>query len=308
MTWTHPFGEGELFPFLDDPAWVGNRVAIPFSVGRFGGIYELAPSTGELLAGSPTSAAHFDAAVAGDVLATRRSTIVPPGDFGVFQVAWKRTAGLVGPTSGGGYAIAGDWILWSEGSGALGFGPNCQPHPAPVPEFVGCAPDWRTTLPGTPVGGPAKVGTDGVAYADGTGTVTVLDVATGAVRWTGNIGAPPAAGTALAVAGDAILVATGDGRLVALPAAGCGAATCAPLWEAPVGGTPSEAPAAGGDVAYVGTTAGDIVAFAVDGCGAATCAPLATVATGSRITGGPIVHDGRLIAGTQDGRLLAFGV
>src|SRR5688572_25723899 len=78
--------------------------------------------------------------------------------------------------AGGGYAIAGDWILWSEGNDALGFGPNCQPHPAPVPEFVGCAPDWRTNLPGTAVGGPAQVGTDGLAYADSTGAVTVLDV------------------------------------------------------------------------------------------------------------------------------------
>jgi outer membrane protein assembly factor BamB len=157
-----------------------------------------------------------------------------------------------------------------------------------------------------PVGGPAAVGGDEVVYAGGSGRVTVLDVVTGAVRWTADVGA--AAVAAPAVADGTILVATGDGRLVALPVAGCGAASCSSLWEAPIGSIPSTAPVAGGDVVYVGTTTGDIAAFALDGCAAATCGPLTTIETGSPITGGPIVHDGRLVAGTQDGRLVAYGL
>ena len=103
--------------------------------------------------------------------------------------------------------------------------------------------------------------------------------------------------------------ATSDGRLVALPAAGCGSATCAPLWEGAVGG-PAQALVAAGDVAYVSTAAGtgDVAAFDLAGCGTTTCDPLVTVSVGHPLSDSMTVHDGRLIVGTLDGHVVAFGL
>jgi outer membrane protein assembly factor BamB len=306
VVWTRVFDE--LLPSLDDPAHVDGQVAIPWSIGRIGNIFRLSPRTGEILDGSSiVNTTYSDIAVADGTLAYRNAALLPPGDFAVSQVDWKFTAGLFGSPLTSDYAIVGDRILWSNGADALGFSPACPRYPDPVPPSIGCAPDWSTGLAGVPVGGPARVSNEQVVYATSVGRVAMLDVATGEVAWTADIGAAPAA--APAVAGGKILVATTDGRLVALPAMGCGTATCTPLWEAPTGANASEAPAVAGDVVYVGTTSGAISAFALHGCGAATCTPLTTVDTGDApITGGPIVDDGRLVAGTQDGRLVAFGL
>jgi outer membrane protein assembly factor BamB len=109
------------------------------------------------------------------------------------------------------------------------------------------------------------------------------------------------------VTGDEILVATTDGRLVALPADGCGAPTCASTWEAPLGGAPTQAPAVGGDVVYA-TAGSRILAFPAGGYGAAICDPLVTLDAGLPVTGGPVVDDGRVLVGTESGRVVAFGL
>jgi outer membrane protein assembly factor BamB len=195
------------------------------------------------------------------------------------------------------YALAGDVALWSEGDDAVAFS-DC-------PVTGECAPRWRTPLGDLPVG-PAVVGTDAVVYIDVGGTVHVLDLATGAVRYRAEVGSTLS--VAPAVAGDTILVATDDRRLVALPAGGCGALTCGPLWVGSIGRAPATAPVAGTEVAYVARAGGGIAAFDLDGCTAHRCRPLTVVPTGATVTGGPILEPGRLIAGLADGDVVAFGL
>ena len=296
-------------PSLSAPAWHRGALWVPGAVYRFGGLLQLSPADGTTVSGgfggNPTGAVS----VADDQVASLSGTFNSSG-FGLASVVWKYSPTILytlsGSVPGSDFAIVGDRVLWSQGPQALGFSPACPPQPPEIP-IGGCAPDWATDLGGGRPTSPAAVGPSGVVYADATGTVTVLDVVTGAVQWTAELGA--ATSVAPAVAGDAILVATDDGRLVALPAAGCGAATCTPVWEASVGGTPATAPVVGGEVVYVATTAGDVAAFPLGGCASPPpCAPLTTVSAGSRVTGGPIVHDGRVVVGTEDGRLVAFGL
>lgn len=199
-----------------------------------------------------------------------------------------------------GYAFAGDVALWSEGGDALAF-TDCP--------FAGqadaCPPAWRTPLGDRPVG-PAVVGTDAVVYPDVGGTVHMLDRDTGAVLYRAELGAaisvPPA------VAGDVVLVATDDGRLVALPADGCGHPVCTPLWEGAIGDDPATGPVAGTQLAYVAQAGGGIAAFELPGCGEDLCEPVRVVPTAAPVTGGPILEAGRLVVGLADGSVAAYGL
>ena len=61
-------------------------------------------------------------------------------------------------------------------------------------------------------------------------------------------------------AGAVVITGGADGGLDAFPAAGCGAATCAPSWSGAAGAPITGAPAVSNGRVYVGTEAG-IVAF-----------------------------------------------
>jgi outer membrane protein assembly factor BamB len=197
------------------------------------------------------------------------------------------------------YAVVGDRVAWSDGgNGALGFSSQCPPRDG------GCGPDWTTDLGGA-VGNATARGADQVVYTDSSGTLSVLDMATGAVAWQAAVGGGTL--TQATVSPASILVGTEAGMLVVLPADGCGAASCTPLWEGTVGGS-ARFVLSVGDVVYVATAEGTVAAFDATGCGAAVCDPLVTVDAGSPITGSPIVHQGRLIVGTADGSLAAFGL
>ena len=267
------------------------------SVGFDGTVLEV-PGT------SPTT----EVAVAGDQTASLRwSRLGSSGTF-LAWVSWiykpvVPSGGGFGPSPGDSFAIVGDRVAWSQGTEALGFSAACPEHPDPF--ITGCTPDWRTELGAMPAPA-AAVGSGQIVYGDATGTVTVLDMVTGTVLWTAEVGA--AVTQRAAVAGDTILVGTADGRVVALAAAGCGAAVCDPVWQATVAsGATTAPPLVGGDVMYV-TAGRDITAFPLAGCGAPDCPSLATVSAPETITGGPVVHDGRLIAGTQNGHVIAFGL
>lgn len=198
------------------------------------------------------------------------------------------------------YALAGEVALWSDGSDAVAFDcPLSTPDPPP------CEPTWRTPLGESPVA-PAVVGPDSVAYLDVGGTVHVLDLATGAVRFRAAAGS--AVSVAPAVAGDTILVATDAGRLVALPADGCGEPWCRPLWSAAIGTAPVSPPVVGAEVAFVARDGGGIAAFGLAGCGGRRCPPLTVLPTAAEVTGGPILEPGRLVAGLADGSVAAYGL
>jgi outer membrane protein assembly factor BamB len=137
------------------------------------------------------------------------------------------------------------------------------------------------------------------------GTVLALDTATGTVRWSAALGAAVSATPALA--GDTLLVPVAGGRLVALAAAGCGAATCAPGWSAATGGDVGVQPAVAGGVVYTGSASGSVRAFAAAGCGAATCPALWSDTAPGEVTGAPAVSNGQLYVGTSAG-MSAYGL
>lgn len=294
----------ELVADLDTPLWSKGSLLVPANVFNHGSLFTLDTSDGSIISGGSYGTRSIGSlAMKDDVLAAAGGEVHP--GIGLAEITWKykpmRVFTFPG-SSPGAYAIVGERIMWSFGSDALGFSAACPPYEPPFPPG-GCAADWSTPLGAIPAG-PAAIGDDQVVYPDSSGTVTVLDTATGAVLWTAEAGAPIT--KRAAVAGNSILVATDDGRLVAFPAAGCGAATCTALWEGTVGAAAATQPVAAGDVVYAiaGT---EIRAFAVGGCGAVTCAPLATLGADSGISGA-IVDDGRLIATTTGGHVTAWAL
>jgi outer membrane protein assembly factor BamB len=175
---------------------------------------------------------------------------------------------------------------------------NC--YTVSEPPFFPC-PHWATPIDGatatSPVIGP---GEETVYTGTDAGTVYALDAATGAIRWSAPAGAPVTASPALAdgtlfvptgdgdlvafdattgavrcsaptgspltvqpaVAGGVVYTGSADGSLHAFPAAGCGAATCRPLWSASTGSRITGPPAVTGGQLYVGTQDGRLIAYA----------------------------------------------
>lgn len=299
---------------VGDPTWSRGSLLVPQNTPP---PFPTFNGTGRILhldvrTGSTATTSHSvegmvgDVADADDVLSVwGYRTNNRPGGIWEADIEWKFRPAVGAPLasggSAGGYAIVGERILWSQGNGALGFSAACPDYPSGTP-ISGCAPDWMTALGTGSLTRPAAVGEDQVLYGDSSGGLHILDVATGAVAWTGQAGSGLAGN--FVVTDDVILVATKDQRLLAFPANGCGAATCSPLWDAALGAGTHRL-AAGGDVVFVAAGA-EIQAFAVGGCGAATCAPLAPLVAGSEITGGPIVHEGRVVVGTAAGHVTAW--
>ena len=313
-TWTTVWEDITLaFPQrVDDPVLLGNRLIAPsYTYVPIDG-NDVTPgsatvgfdvATGEVTYGDRRHSA--DAAVVdGALVATSLdgppfppSVPVEPTIAAIEGLAFRPVQAVTALP--GDYAIVGDRVAWSDGgTAALGFSSQCPPRDG------GCAPDWTTNLASS-VGNPTALGADQVVYTDAAGTLSVLDMATGAVAWQAAVGGGTL--TQATVSPSSILVGTQAGQLVVFPAEGCGAATCSPLWQGTVGG-PARFVLSVGDVVFVATSQGTVAAFDASGCGAATCAPLATVDAGAAITGSPIVHQGKLIVGTADGRLVAFGL
>lgn len=132
--------------------------------------------------------------------------------------------------------------------------------------------------------------------------------------------------TAPAVAGGSVYVGTTQnnvdpptGRLVVLPAAGCGAKVCKPTWTADLQGpVRSFSPVVSGDTLFAGSDArfgvGDnpkpqMFAFPARGCGAKVCKPLRSYDLGDTSSGGtPAVADGTLFVRTHSSPFGGFGV
>jgi outer membrane protein assembly factor BamB len=298
------------------PLWEQGALLVPVNTAAplpsfpgSGTVLKLDVVDGSTISSGPSvSGAVFDLATQDDVLArTTRGLFGHLGSGRYATVEWTFRPVLAWATSGGvpagDYTIVGPRVLWSQGNQALGFSPTC-PAPPPGTPADGCAPDWQTVLPGTPIR-PAALRGNRVVYGDGSGRVSVVRTLAGSVQWTGETGSPIVGN--IVVADGVVLVTTADQRLVAFPADGCGAATCAASWEAPISsGTPRAA--AAGDVVYV-AAGNEIRAFSIRGCGAPTCAtPLTTLATDSAVTGGPIVDDGRIIVGTAGGHVTAWAL
>jgi outer membrane protein assembly factor BamB len=165
----------------------------------------------------------------------------------------------------------------------------------------GTTPLWTAAISDV-TSAPVLDAGESTVYVVGGSTLYAVNAATGAVLWSADLGAPA---TTPALAEGVLYVQTTDGRLVALPAAGCGISTCTALWERSTGAARSTTtqPAVGGDVVYTGWSDGSLFAFDRDGnqrwSGSAGSQP---------ITGGPVVSGGQLYAATADGVLSAFGL
>jgi outer membrane protein assembly factor BamB len=85
-----------------------------------------------------------------------------------------------------------------------------------------------------------------------------------------------------AVVGSVAYVGTDAGFLLALPANGCGAATCDPLWTAKLANGAFTTPAVAGGLVFISSTGsldnglGTLYAFKAAGCGRPTCRPVWT--------------------------------
>ncbi|HEY7070011.1 MAG TPA: PQQ-binding-like beta-propeller repeat protein [Acidimicrobiales bacterium] len=299
----------------------GGELRAAWGVGSatfVGGVARLAPDTGELL--EPLVGGDYvpvDFAADRDELVTQAAWVVIPlgPPQGEAYVAWRgirATFGFHQPFSMGNAAVAGDHLVWRTGATALGWNGTACTRPSRLLDGTpSCLPDWQTDVPGVSTN-PTAIGTDAVAFGSGPNAVTVLDAATGAVRFTGTVPNTASSVTEAAVAGDTILVGTGDGHIVALPAGGCAPATvCAPLWQAQVGSAVYVPPTVAGDVVYVVTDDGDLVTLALHGCGAATCPAIAGYPIGVADPDSamaPVYDDGRIFVATSDGQVVAFGL
>lgn len=214
------------------------------------------------------------------------------GEAGVYQAG----AGIVSMADPASPTIGNGVRAWP-----LSGVPHCGPSNA-----ISC-PMWATPLNGSGTV-PVLNGDESVLYtATSAGTAYAVSTVDGSILWSASLGAGASAIPALAEG--VLYVPTVDGRLVALDADGCGAATCSSLWSATGGtGSISDQPAVAGGVVFTGWGDGSVHAFTAAGCGVATCSPVWSVSTGSAISGAPAVSNGQLYVGTQDGRVIAYGL
>lgn len=289
VRWQNTIPPGQLGPGVDvhEPVWFESQIVVPWGESqKLGGTRTFDPDTGAEVARAG-SYYTWGLVQAGGQLAegaTTYSSSIPVNWW--FGVGWRCNAALGGqggtPAVMTDMAFVGDNLLWGEGNRALGY--------------VGCptgATTWTSTW-SIDLGGAPKavvgIGTTHAAYLDVSGTLTVLDVATGAVAWAEEVGsaAPPA------VADGRLILRLPDGRVAARDAV-----TGTPLWATPAGAA-TGAPLVGGDVVYV-PSGNSIATFTLDG------AALDPVDVGSPVALA-IVDDGRLIATTTDSRIVVFGL
>lgn len=143
------------------------------------------------------------------------------------------------------------------------------------------------------VAGPDGTLLAGVGISSTAGTELIaLDVASGAVRWRGDLLASP---EAMAVTATSVYV-VGWGRLEAFDIDGCATRFCSPVWVSSPWEVPTQAPgliAVAGGVVYAQTDAFHVGAYAADGCGELFCPPIADIHETQ--VGGLLVSGGRLI-------------
>ncbi len=229
--------------------------------------------------------------------------VLSPATVSGLQVGWSISAAVyaVRATSG-----AGVW-KWSD----------------PQAEFIAAPAVWR---------GRVFFGTDH------NGAIYALDAATGAQRWTSQVGGFP---SDLTVAGGVVYVGMNTGFLYALdastgavrwsapldpvfpaPAVAGGvvyvasdhngfwaldASTGAVLWTAHLGGYTNESsPAVAHGLVYVGSDDDKLYAFPAAGCGQSICSPVWTATTGGAVESSPAVAYGMVFVGSDDHNVYAF--
>lgn len=185
-----------------------------------------------------------------------------------------------------------------------------------------CDARWRGRLPASSLDSSVAVAGGRVYVGDYSGRLSVFDAAgCGAAlcdpMWTAQAGPHEQLNSAPAVGAGFVYIQTtyqtsqdSTGRLLAFPAAGCGASTCAAAWSADLGGPAgrSSSPLVAGDRVYVGSSRrfggpngpDHLFSFAAAGCGQATCTPLQVLDVGEDgIETTPVIAGHWLFASTQ---------
>lgn len=192
-----------------------------------------------------------------------------------------------------------DPLLGTAGNGVREYRID-PPSPCPFAPY-GMCPVWATPLDGGSSTAPVLGVDQATVYVGtNAGTVYAVDAATGAIEWSGAVGSAVVASPALAdgvlyvptegnglvvldaadgtptwtgttdgaavteqpaVAADVVYVGTAEGDVLAFGAAGCGTATCDPLWSDDLGGAVTGAPAVSNGQLFVGTADGRLVAY-----------------------------------------------
>lgn len=301
-------GAGE--PFIWEPSFVGEELwtgyfmvdtSLPFPVGTFAAPLRLDPADGSVIEASTDALGVTAPVEAGDHVVQAWVNISAPlrqlvvRDRATLATAWSaELGGLAGGVPGPAPAVVDGQVFLGDGVTLYGF-------PLAGCGAATCAPTWTLDLGARPTAVVAAPGGSSVFVTRGSDLLAV-DRATGTVTWTAPLGA---AAPGLALADDSIYVATG-GALDVFPAAGCGAATCAPTASGTLDANATAAPVVAGGVVYVG------MAGAVQGFDTAQ-GPLAPLVT-LPVAGAPsslVVDGGRLFVvtapgGTSPSRLVAF--
>lgn len=204
------------------------------------------------------------------------------------------------------FASTNEHLLYAFAAGGCGAATLCQPV------WVGKLKSGATGSV-TVAGGIAYVGDfTGHLYAftaAGCGSTTCPPLWVGAGLTNESLDTPAVAGGTVYVTSSESTDALSTGRLLAFPAAGCGASTCKPTWTADIGG-PGTGVAVAGSTVFTGSSTlfGDgtntdfhLMAFAAGGCGGVVCKPLRAYFTGDIGTSGAPAIAGDTVLASGNG-------
>ena len=118
---------------------------------------------------------------------------------------------------------------------------------------------WSTPVGAAVTAPPALA--EGVLYVPTASGSLVAVADTGATLWSTSTPAGSAIGVQPAAAAGVVFTGHDDGTLQGFDAAGCGAATCDPVWSTTTGSRITGAPAVSGATVFVGTADGRLVAY-----------------------------------------------
>jgi outer membrane protein assembly factor BamB len=293
---------------LGEPSLVQGHIETPWFLARYGGIVSSERKTGEFSQSQTGRERLGHVAIRHGHQASLEASFIPnlwvaTLEYGAQYPGYVDSGSSGGPAPYSDPIFVGTHHIWVGVHGALDrFDPGtCIPAPHQVQV---CMPIATAPLAGN-IAGLAEGPDDSFVATTDTGVVQVFDGRHGNELWRATPGNPLAAPL---VAGGVIVVGDAAGEVHAYSATGCGAATCAPLWEGDAGAAISTAPAFSDGTVFVGTADGSVVGFAAAGCGAAVCTPVSIGHSkhASVVTGGPVVADGFVVIGTADGVLTAF--
>jgi hypothetical protein len=252
------------------------------------------------------------------VLTLTASGSAPAGGFAVTVTAISESSDPIGTSTGLAMAVApaASWPQFGHDPQVTGANPDEKTITRDTVanlslEYVAVGPA-DPTFGGISRSSPAVVGN--VAYVGTDAGQLLAWPATGCgdfncqplwmAQLSNGVFSTPAVADGLVFVSSAGSVDNGIGTLYAFKAAGCGHATCKPVWTAPVPNTESS-PTVSGGVLYIVSGDGRLLAFNAAGCGHNKCAPLWTGTMKSSANAAPAVANG-LVYATSSDRLLAF--